>query len=69
MWMAFGLGFFNGGTLEEITTKLTILHLLRKSNVYVHNTASSIEKTVDKVRTSGLLSINELNHLKQMHIF
>ena len=52
--------FFNGGTLEEITTKLTILHLLRKSNIYVHNTASSIEKTVDKVRTTGLLSINKI---------
>ncbi len=52
--------FFNGGTLEEITTKLTILHLLKKSNVYVHNTASSIEKTVDKVRTTGLLNINKI---------
>ena len=49
MWMAFGLGFFNGGTLEEITTKLTILHLLRKSNIYVHNTASSIEKQLIKL--------------------
>ncbi len=53
--------FLNGGTMEEITTKLTILHLLKKSNVYVHNTASSIEKTVDKVRTTGLLTINKIN--------
>ena len=50
--------FLNGQSLEEITTKLTYLHLLDELNIYVHNSALAIEKTVDKVRTSGLLKIN-----------
>ena len=51
---------FNGQSLEEITTKLTYLHLLNELNIYVHNSAITIEKTVDKVRTSGLLKINRI---------
>ena len=53
--------FLNGQSLEEITTKLTYLHLLDELNIYVHNSALAIEKTVDKVRTSGLLKINRIN--------
>ncbi len=52
--------FLNGQSLEEITTKLTYLHLLNDLNIYVHNSALTIEKTVDKVRTSGLLKINRI---------
>ena len=52
--------FLNGQSLEEITTKLTYLHLMNELNIYVHNSALSIEKTVDKVRTSGLLKINKI---------
>ena len=52
--------FLNGQSLEEITTKLTYLHLLNELNIYVHNSALTIEKTVDKVRTSGLLKINKI---------
>jgi len=52
--------FLNGQSLEEITTKLTYLHLLNELNIYVHNSALTIEKTVDKVRTSGLLKINRI---------
>ena len=52
--------FLNGQSLEEITTKLTYLHLLDELNIYVHNSALAIEKTVDKVRTSGLLKINRI---------
>ena len=52
--------FLNGQSLEEITTKLTYLHLLNELNIYVHNSAITIEKTVDKVRTSGLLKINRI---------
>jgi RimK family alpha-L-glutamate ligase len=48
----------NGKSLEEITTKLTYLHLLHDLNIYIHNSAVAIEKTVDKVRTTGLLKIN-----------
>ena len=53
--------FIKAGTLEEITSKLTILHLLEESNIYIHNSASTIEKTVDKVRTTGILEINGFN--------
>ena len=50
--------FIDTGSIEEITTKLTILHLFKESNIYVHNSADVIEKTVDKVRTTGILGIN-----------
>lgn len=50
--------FINSGSIEEITTKLTILHLFKECKVYVHNSADVIEKTVDKVRSTGLLRIN-----------
>ena len=53
--------FFKAGSLEEITTKLTILHLLKEMKIYIHNSASVIEKTVDKVRTTGILEINGIN--------
>ena len=38
--------YINTGSIEEITTKLTILHLLEKMKIYVHNSATVIEKTV-----------------------
>jgi tetrahydromethanopterin:alpha-L-glutamate ligase len=52
--------FLKNGTIEEITTKLTILHLLNESKVYVHNSGLTIEKTVDKIRTTGILEINNI---------
>ncbi len=52
--------YINTGSIEEITTKLTILHLLEKMKIYVHNSATVIEKTVDKIRTTGLLEIHGL---------
>ncbi len=61
--------FFNSGNLEEITTKLTILHLLEKSKIYIHNTASIIEKTVDKVRTTGILKLNNIESPKTIVCF
>ncbi|MAI28911.1 MAG: hypothetical protein CMP38_01755 [Rickettsiales bacterium] len=56
--------FLKNGTIEEITTKLTILHLLSKSNIYIHNSGSTIEKTVDKVRTTGILEVNNIKSPK-----
>ena len=50
--------FIKSGSIEEITTKLTILHLLKENKIYVHNPADIIEKTVDKVRTTGILNLN-----------
>ena len=29
--------------------------------IYIHNSASVIEKTVDKVRTTGILELNGIN--------
>lgn len=55
------LRFIKNGTLEEITTKLTLLHLLEETGVYIHNSPKVIETTVDKVRTTGLLKIYEIN--------
>jgi len=52
--------FLKTGTIEEITTKLTILHLLDESKVYVHNSGLTIEKTVDKIRTTGILEVNNI---------
>ena len=52
--------YINGGNIEEITYKLSILHLLTISGIYVHNSADVIEKTIDKFRTSSLLAINNI---------
>ena len=54
------LRFIKNGTLEEITTKLTFLHLLEKIGVYIHNSPKTIEMTVDKVRTTGPVSYTHL---------
>ena len=58
--------YIGHGTLEQITTKLTILHLLEEQGIYVHNSPNVIEKTVDKVRTSGILSINKISSPKTL---
>ena len=55
--------FLKNGTIEEITTKLTILHLLSESKVYVHNSGLTIEKTVDKIRTTGILEVNNIKYI------
>ena len=52
--------FIKNGTFEQVTTKLTFLHLLEQIGIYVHNSGLVIEKTVDKVRSTGLLSINKI---------
>ena len=50
--------FIGNGSIEEITTKLTFLHLMEEMGIYIHNSAKIIEQTVDKVRTTGLLNLN-----------
>ncbi len=45
-----------GGTLQQITTRLNILHMLKMQNVSVYNDGKAIERTVDKAMTSFLLS-------------
>ena len=58
--------YIGHGTLEQITTKLTILHLLEAQGIYIHNSPNVIEKTVDKVRTSGILGINKISSPKTL---
>ncbi len=44
-----------GGTLQQITTRLSILHMLKMQGVLIYNDAHAIERTVDKAMTSFLL--------------
>lgn len=44
-----------GGTLQQITTRLNILHMLKLLGVSVYNDGRAIERTVDKAMTSFLL--------------
>lgn len=44
-----------GGTLQQITTRLNILHMLKMQGTVVYNDAKAIERTVDKAMTSFLL--------------
>ena len=44
-----------GGTLQQITTRLNILHMLKALDVLVYNDGKAIERTVDKAMTSFLL--------------
>lgn len=48
-------------SLEDLTFKLSILHILRDSKIYIHNSGEIIEKTVDKSRTSMILKLNKIN--------
>ncbi len=45
-----------GGSLEQITKRLGILHALREMGVPVYNDARAIERSVDKSMTSFLLA-------------
>ena len=44
-----------GGTLQQITQRLNILHALKMLGVVVYNDGRAIERTVDKAMTSFLL--------------
>ncbi len=44
-----------GGSFEQVTKRLTVLHVLRESGVPVYNDARAIERSVDKAMTSLLL--------------
>ena len=51
-----------GGTLEQVTFYLDILHGLKALGIPVYNDARAIERTVDKAMTSFVL------HLSLIHI-
>ncbi len=44
-----------GGTLQQITMRLNILHVLKMLGVPIYNDGRAIERTVDKAMTSFLL--------------
>ena len=44
-----------GGTLQQITTRLNMLHMLKMQGVLIFNDAKAIERSVDKAMTSFLL--------------
>jgi tetrahydromethanopterin:alpha-L-glutamate ligase len=49
-----------GGTLQQITTRLNILHMLKTLGTSVYNEGRAIERTVDKAMTSFLLQQNNI---------
>jgi tetrahydromethanopterin:alpha-L-glutamate ligase len=44
-----------GGTLQQVITRLDVLHALEMLGVKVYNTGRAVERTVDKAMTSFLL--------------
>ncbi|MGZ8257803.1 MAG: ATP-grasp domain-containing protein [Methylotenera sp.] len=44
-----------GGTLQQVITRLNVLHMLQHVGVHVYNQVRAIERTVDKAMTSFLL--------------
>lgn len=56
----FWVRFIGAGSLEEITFKLSILHFLKDTGIYIHNSGETIEKTVDKFRTTSYLRMNNI---------
>lgn len=45
----------SGGTLQQVITRLNILHMLSRQGVKIYNDVRAIERTVDKAMTSFLL--------------
>jgi tetrahydromethanopterin:alpha-L-glutamate ligase len=48
----------SGGTLQQIITRLNILHIMSMLGVKIYNDGKAIERTVDKGLTSFLLQLN-----------
>jgi RimK family alpha-L-glutamate ligase len=47
-----------GGTLQQVITRLNVLHMLTRQGVRIYNQAQAIERTVDKAMTSFLLRMH-----------
>jgi RimK family alpha-L-glutamate ligase len=45
----------SGGTLQQVITRLNVLHMLSMQGVTIYNDVKAIERTVDKAMTSFLL--------------
>ena len=48
----------SGGTMQQVITRLNVLHMLSMLNVKIYNDVKAIERTVDKAMTSFLLKKN-----------
>ncbi len=48
----------SGGTLQQVITRLNILHMLAMQGVVIYNDVKAIERTVDKAMTSFLLQLH-----------
>jgi len=47
-----------GGTLQQVITRLNVLHMLSRQGVQIYNKTQAIERTVDKAMTSFLLRMH-----------
>lgn len=47
-----------GGTLQQVITRLNVLHMLSRQGVRIYNQTQAIERTVDKAMTSFLLRMH-----------
>ncbi|MDP3818321.1 MAG: RimK family alpha-L-glutamate ligase [Methylotenera sp.] len=50
-----------GGTMQQVITRLNVLHMLSMLNVKIYNDVKAIERTVDKAMTSFLLNKNGIS--------
>lgn len=48
----------SGGTLQQVITRLNVLHMLSMQGVIIYNDVKAIERTVDKAMTSFLLRLH-----------
>lgn len=48
----------SGGTLQQVITRLNVLHMLNMQGVKIYNDVKAIERTVDKAMTSFLLRLH-----------
>lgn len=51
----------SGGTMQQVVTRLNVLHMLSMLNVKIFNDVKAIERTVDKAMTSFLLQKNGIS--------
>lgn len=51
----------SGGTIQQVTTRLNVLHILTMQGVCIYNSVKAIERTVDKGMTSFLLKSNGIS--------
>lgn len=51
----------SGGTLQQVITRLNVLHMLSMLGVKIYNDVRAIERTVDKAMTSFLLRSHGVN--------